>query len=116
MPEVARAQAPVCRSPARSPFAAIAALLAIAASAGACKAKASPAQCDQLLDRYATLVVTEKLGVDASAAQIHDEQQREKIEARGDDAFKNCSSEVSQAELDCTLHAPTADAFEKCVE
>jgi hypothetical protein len=104
------------QAPAPRSFATLAALLAIAACAGACKAKASPAQCDQLLDRYATLVVTEKLGADASAVQIHDEQQREKSEARGDDAFKNCSSEVSQAELDCALHAPTADAFEKCVE
>jgi hypothetical protein len=100
----------------RKPVAVLAAVLGLLAGVGACKAKASASQCDQLLDRYATLVVTEKLGADASAGQIHDEQQREKSEARGDDAFKNCSSEVSQAELDCALHAPTADAFEKCLE
>ena len=36
--------------------------------------------------------------------------------ARGDDAFKNCSSEVSRAELDCAMHAKTSGAFEKCLE
>jgi hypothetical protein len=93
----------------------VAALLACAASAGACKAKASASQCDQLIDRYATLVVTEQ-HPDASATMIQKEQEHEKSEARGDDAFKNCSSEVSQAEFDCAMRAPNADAFEKCLE
>jgi hypothetical protein len=94
---------------------ALASALALVAAAGGCKAKASPAQCDKLLERYAELVVREKLP-DASAEQIQAEQLHEKNEARGDDAFKNCSSEVSQAELDCAMRAPTADAFEKCLE
>ena len=92
-----------------------AALLVGALPLVACKAKASTTQCDQLIDRYATLVVTEKLA-DASAAQIATEQAREKSAARGDDAFKNCSSEVSQAEFECAMRAATPDAFEKCLE
>jgi hypothetical protein len=88
--------------------------LLIAASTG-CKAKASSSQCEELIDRYASLVVTEKFP-DASAAQIETERQREKSEARGDDSFKNCPSEVSQAELECAMKAPTADVFEKCLE
>jgi hypothetical protein len=80
-----------------------------------CKAKASAAQCDQLLDRYAQLVVTEKYP-DASLVQIEAERAREKSEARGDDAFKNCSSEVSQAELRCAMAASNTDAFLKCLE
>jgi hypothetical protein len=80
-----------------------------------CKPKASGAQCDQLLERYAQLVVTERFA-DASAEQIKAEREREKSEARGDDAFKNCSSEVSQAEFACAMRAPTADALEKCLE
>jgi hypothetical protein len=94
--------------------AAVLALVALAAGAR-CKPKASGAQCDQLLDRYAQLVVTERFA-DASAEQIKAEREREKSEARGDDAFKNCSSEVSQAEFECAMHAPTADAMEKCLE
>jgi hypothetical protein len=80
-----------------------------------CRAKATPSQCDQLLERYAMLVVTEKYK-DASEADIQREQQKEKGEARSDDAFKNCSSEVSQPEFQCAMNAPTADAFEKCLE
>ena len=99
----------------KSIVAAALAFAACALSVGGCKAKASASQCDQLIDRYATLVVTEKLA-DASAAQIQAEQAREKSAARGDDAFKNCSSEVSQAEFECAMHAPTPDAFEKCLE
>jgi hypothetical protein len=89
--------------------------LGIVAWAAGCRAKASAAQCDQLLERYASLVVREKLP-DASATEIASEQQREKGEARGDDAIKNCSSEVSQAEFECAMHAPSADAVEKCLE
>jgi hypothetical protein len=80
-----------------------------------CKPKASAAQCDQLLERYAALVVTSRFP-DASAAQIEAEREREKREARTDDAFKNCSSQVSQAEFDCAMRATSADAFEKCLE
>lgn len=91
------------------------ALVAIAFLPGACKPKASQAECDELLGRYARLVVTEKFP-DASATQVRAEEEREKVEARGDDAFKNCSSEVSRTEYECAMHATTADALEKCVE
>jgi hypothetical protein len=81
----------------------------------ACKPKITSAQCDTLVDRYAQLVVTEKLP-DAGAETIKAEQERERGEARGDDSFKNCTSEVSRAEFDCAMHAATADAIEKCLE
>jgi hypothetical protein len=89
-------------------------VLALLGWAG-CKEKANAADCERLLERYARLVVTEK-DPDASAERIQAEEQREKGEARGDDAFKNCSSEVSRRELDCAMRAPTADALEKCLE
>jgi len=97
-----------------------AALLAVGVGAAvatlpACKPKITPAQCDALVDRYAQLVVTEKMP-DAGAETIKTEQERERGEARGDDAFKNCTSEVSRAEFDCAMHAATADAIEKCLE
>ncbi len=99
----------------RRPCFVFVALLCGAACVTGCRAKATPSQCDQLLERYAMLVVTEKYK-DASAADIQREQQHEKSEARSDDAFKNCSSEVSQPEFQCAMSAPTADAFEKCLE
>jgi hypothetical protein len=92
----------------------LATALALACAEG-CKPKASASQCDDLVARYARLVVTEKYP-DASVEQVTAEQEREKSEARSDDAFKNCSSEVSRAEFACAMRAPTADAFEKCLE
>ncbi|MDP9152122.1 MAG: hypothetical protein M3O36_19530 [Myxococcota bacterium] len=80
-----------------------------------CKPKASTAQCDALVERYASLVVKEKFP-DASPAQVKSEQEREKSEARADDGLKNCSSEVSRAELECAMQAATPDALEKCLE
>ena len=97
------------------PAAVIPAAAIVLALAAGCKPKASGAQCEQLLDRYAELVVTERFA-DAGATQIKAEREREKSEARGDDAFKNCSSEVSRAEFDCAMRAPSADAVEKCLE
>ena len=82
---------------------------------GACKPKVSASQCDSLIARYAQMVVTEKFA-DASAEQVRLEQERERSEARGDDVFKNCSSEVSQAEFECAMHSETTDALEKCLE
>ena len=96
------------------PARAAAVLLAVSALAG-CKSKASASQCDQLIEHYARLVVTEHFP-DAAPERVRAEQDREKAEARSDDAFKNCRSEVSQAELECAMKASTADALEKCLE
>jgi hypothetical protein len=90
-------------------------MAAAASLALACKSKASTTQCDQLIDRYAELVVMEKFP-DASADLVRSERERERREARGDDAFKNCSSEVSQSEFACAMRATNADALEKCLE
>ena len=91
------------------------ALLAALAVASGCRPKASARDCDLLLERYAQLVVTERYP-DASAAQVQAEHDREKREAMGDDAFKNCSSEVSRSEFECAMRAPSADKLEKCLE
>lgn len=80
-----------------------------------CKPKVTSRECETLLARYARLVVTETYP-DASADRVSVEEQRERREARGDDAFKNCSSEVSRAEFNCAMRAETADALEKCLE
>ena len=100
----------------RASLAAAATVAALAAaSLCGCKAKVTPAQCDQLLDRYASLVVLEKYP-DAGPDLIKKVQDQEKSEARTDDAFKNCSSEVSRTEFDCAMRAATPDAIEKCLE
>jgi hypothetical protein len=80
-----------------------------------CKPKATSSDCDALIERYARLVVTETFP-DASPDVVRKEQEREKIEARSTDSLKNCSSEVSRAEMDCAMRATSTVAFEKCLE
>jgi hypothetical protein len=80
-----------------------------------CKPKASQEQCTELLDRYAELVVREK-SPDASPEQAKAAHDRERDEARGDDNFKNCHSEVSQPEYSCAMKAATSEQLVKCLE
>jgi hypothetical protein len=97
-------------------FVAAAILIAsLALFAVGCKRKASPAECEVLLDRFATLVVKEK-HPDAGAPLVESEQRRERDEAKHDEAFRNCPSEVSREELDCAMKAPTTEAMLKCLE
>jgi len=90
----------------------------LAACVVACKssaAKATPAQCEAIVDRYAELVVKEAVP-DASASTVAAEQERAKSAARGEDVFKNCATEVEAARYDCAMKAQTTDALEKCLE
>ena len=58
-----------------------------------CKKKVSQKQCDELLDRFSELVVKERFP-DAGPTTLAAERTRERAEAKSDDAFKNCTSEV----------------------
>jgi hypothetical protein len=101
---------------ARSPVAFTAGLVVLAALGGTgCKKKVTQAQCDELLDRFAALVVHEKLK-DATAEQIKTEQAREREEAKADDNFGHCTSELSTEDYACAMAAQTSDALVKCLE
>ncbi len=89
--------------------------IAITIAAPSCKSKVTAAQCDELLDRYAQLVIQERMK-DAPAELVKAEQVREREEARNDDDFKNCTSELSTEDFACAMKAKTADALEKCLE
>ena len=91
------------------------AAVALVAVSGGCKKRVTQAQCEELLDRYATLVVHEKMK-DAPPEQLEAERVRERDEARSDDDFKNCTAELSSEDYACAMKAPTADALEKCLE
>ncbi|MCL2723343.1 MAG: hypothetical protein FWD69_02805 [Polyangiaceae bacterium] len=80
-----------------------------------CTKKASQQQCDELLDRFAELVVKERFA-DAGADVMAKEQARERSDAKGDDAFKNCTSEVQLDEHACAMKAATSAALIKCLE
>ncbi|WP_394844039.1 hypothetical protein LZC95_44170 [Pendulispora brunnea] len=89
--------------------------LLVSTSLLACKKKVDADQCTQLIDRYATLVVRERFP-DASAEQVQAEQTRERDEARGDENFRSCVSEVTEMEFKCAMSAQTTGALEKCLE
>lgn len=98
-----------------------AALLVAALAAGGlwglsgCKKRVSQAQCDELVDKFATLVVKEHIK-DASPEMIKAEQERERGEAKNDDSFRNCTSEVSTEDYACAMKATTSEALVKCLE
>jgi hypothetical protein len=93
----------------------IALVIALGHGTMGCKKKVTQAQCEDLLDRYATLVVHEKMK-DATPEQLKVEQARERDAARSDDDFKNCTAELSTEDYACAIKAETADALEKCLE
>lgn len=85
------------------------------AGGSGCRPRVSDIQCDRLVERYAQLVVSE-IFPDASGDRLRTEQAHERQEARADDVFKNCSTQVSQTEFDCAMRATTAAALQKCLE
>ena len=82
---------------------------------GGCKKKVSQAQCDQLLDHFAELVVKERYA-DAGPEAIAAERARERQEAKNADEFRNCPTEVQANEHECAMHAQSSDALIKCLE
>jgi hypothetical protein len=79
-----------------------------------CKRKVSEKQCDELLDRFAELVVKERFP-DAGPDVIAAERQRERGEAKGDQ-LRNCTSEVQADEHACAMKAASSEAIIKCLE
>ena len=91
------------------------AVLLLLLGVGACKARVSRGQCDELLSRFAELVVKEKLPA-APPETIRAEQARERDEAARDDSFKNCTTELRVDEYRCAMAATTSEALIKCLE
>jgi hypothetical protein len=91
----------------------IVALAAVLALAG-CRKKASSTECDQLIEKYAELVVKENFP-DAGPEDIATERAREKSEAKTDE-LKNCTSQVQENELACAMKATTSNGVIKCLE
>jgi hypothetical protein len=77
--------------------------------------KATPAQCDLLIERYAELVVREQFP-DAAAGEIQLERDREKSAAHADVAFKDCPTLVEAPSYECAMRATTPDTLEHCLE
>jgi hypothetical protein len=81
----------------------------------ACKERVTQAQCDELLDRFAALVVKERMPA-ATPEAVRAEQVREREDSARADAFKNCTTELRVAEYRCAVAAQTSDALLQCLE
>ena len=90
-------------------------LLSVLVVVPGCKKKVSQAQCDELIDAFATLVVNERIK-DAAPETIKAEQERERNEAKSDDSFRNCTSEVAMEDYACAMKAKTSESFLKCLD
>jgi hypothetical protein len=90
-------------------------LVWVAVGIHGCKPHVTEAECAELVDRYATLLVKDK-SPDASAAAVEAEQRRAHEHAAHEDVLRNCATEVQPSEYHCGMSARTPDAFEKCLE
>ena len=79
-----------------------------------CRRKVSEKQCDELVDRFAELVVKERFP-DAGPEVLAAERVRERGEAKGDE-LKNCTSQVQAHEHSCAMNAKSSEALIKCLE
>ena len=93
----------------------LAAIVVAATTLGGCKPHVTDAQCGELVDRYATLIVKDK-SPDASPLAVEAEQRRAHEHAAHEDVLRNCGTEVQPDEYRCAMSAKTPDAFEKCLE
>lgn len=91
------------------------ALVLLAAAFLGCSKKVSQSECDQLVEYYASLVVREN-NPDASAEVVKAEQERERREAKGEDGFKNCTTEVQRSEFGCAMRSTTSEGVLRCLE
>jgi hypothetical protein len=80
-----------------------------------CSKKATRSECDELIERYATLLVSEQ-NPEASPAVVAAERDRARKQARADDDFKNCTTEVEAKDYHCAKAAKTAETLLKCLE
>ncbi len=90
-------------------------LVPILVGAAGCKRKANRTQCDEMMGRFAEFAVKERMA-DASVAQKQAAIAREREELRGDDRFRNCTSQVSADEARCAMAATSGAGFMKCLE
>ncbi|MGH7284005.1 MAG: hypothetical protein ACRELY_20960 [Polyangiaceae bacterium] len=88
---------------------------ALALTIFGCHKKATPAECDALVTRYAELVAREAMP-DASAEDVRATQTRAREEAADDEDFRACAGRVTHEELACAMAASTADTFEACLQ
>jgi hypothetical protein len=86
----------------------------LAATACASPKKLTPAQCDELVDRYTEIALCESFP-DASAELVAAQKTQVRALAQQDPALSKCVEQISSAQHACAMRASTPDAFEQCL-
>lgn len=86
----------------------------VALALSACTQKISRAECDHIVERFAELVVSERLpDAEPEIAAVARERERSDAERA---EFRSCTSQVQKREYDCAMQAPTAEAVIRCLD
>ena len=99
---------PTMRLPARTSLCANVTVLAAAVSSVACSRRATPSECNALLDRYVELLV-EQRNPRTPASEIARLRDLARAQASANPAFLRCPQKVAAREAACALAAPNAD-------
>ncbi len=98
-------------------------LLVSAFASGACKrpAMATPAECEQLLQRFIDLKLSEdpraRGTTDAQRAEVRTRISREILsDSDVHQVQTQCETEVTRAEYDCAVAAPSSRAWNDCIQ
>jgi hypothetical protein len=86
-----------------------------------CSKKATPAECDAMLDRYLDLSMAPNPELSRMPPQqVESVISANKAERRNESwyvqARARCAAEVSRGELECAMNAPTANDWEACID
>jgi len=87
----------------------------------ACAKKATQEQCETILDRYLDLSMTPDPALSRlPPQQLESSLVARKAERRTDSSFvqarARCEAEISRAQIDCAMDAPTANDWEACLD
>jgi hypothetical protein len=101
--------------------AALATLAATAAGTTACSRKPTAEECGQMLDRYVDMAAGQDPAFNGLSEDRADrlravKRAQKRLEASYTDALGQCQREVSRAELECAMKAPTPNDWEACID
>lgn len=94
----------------------ISALSALLSLTAACSARATPAQCKEMLDRYLDLAMPTETNADAVDAERESRKTERRSTPPYDRASTRCTSEVTQKEFRCAMAASNMNAWEACID
>jgi hypothetical protein len=86
-----------------------------------CSKKATPSDCEAMLDRYLDLSMApspelERMPPQQVESVVSAQKNQRRSQTWFVQARARCEAEVSRAELECALKAPTANDWEACID